>query len=416
LEDWEILRIKGIPLRLHSSWFVILFLFTWTAKEQISNLSEVVIPTWLSWGIGFITSVLLFLSVLLHELGHSFMAIHEGVKVRSITLFFLGGVAKVDRECHTAMGSLRVAIAGPLVSFCLAIIFFISIKLFSIENQILENLLFQLGSLNLVLGLFNLLPGLPLDGGIILKSLVWHFTGSQRKGNKVATSTGRFLSLAAIFIGSFICISAGGLNGLWLILIGWFGFGFSRSQNQMFLIQDVLCDLKVLNASRRDYRIFEKKSPLNTLSDIRLSSDNNESSSKWILICDEGRWVGYLTTKVLKDVPVQNWSQYCIGDYAQPLKDLPSISEKLDLWQAVLEVEKSQEGRLLVLSSAGLPIGTLDRADIGIAIFKKMGIDIPNHFIDLARKQNTYPLSLELPKIVEGIIASGITEKFNKID
>ncbi len=414
LKDWEILRIRGISLKIHSSWFLILFLFTWSAKGQLSEVSGALIPIWISWCIGFITALFLFLSVLLHELGHSFMAIHEGVKVRSITLFFLGGVAKVDRECSTAMGALRVAIAGPLVSFFLAIILFNSISFFSISNQIFSNLLFQLGSLNLVLALFNLLPGLPLDGGIIVKSLVWHFTGSQRKGNKVATSTGKFISLIAIFLGSFFSISQGSLSGLWLLVIGWLGFSFSRSQNQTFLIQEALCDLKVGQANRRNYRILEKESPLKIISDLASSSDSKETLSKWIFICDEGRWVGYITDEVLKDVPVQDWNKYSIGDYLKPITELPSISQKSDLWQAVLEVEKSKEGRLLVLSLAGLPIGTLDRIDITIAVFKKIGINIPSMFIDLARKQNTYPLSIALPQIVEGIISSGISKNDNK--
>ena len=411
MEDWEILKIRGIPLRVHSSWFVILFLFTWSAKGQISSLSEESMPIWISWGIGLITSLMLFVSVLLHELGHSLMALHEGVKVRSITLFFLGGIAKVDKECSTPMGALRVAAAGPLVSFLLSIFFFSFISIFSIDNDVFSNLLFQLGSLNLVLGLFNLLPGLPLDGGIILKSLVWYFTGSQRQGNKVATSTGKFLSLFAIFLGSFICITGGGFSGLWLVVIGWFGFAFSRSQNQVFLIQEILFDLKVSNANRRNYRILEKEITLRRISNLKTTPDIKEGLSKWILVCDEGRWIGYITDEVLKVVPAQDWDQYCIGDYAKSINDLPSIRENAELWQAVLEVEKTKDGRLLVINCAGLPIGTLDRIDITLAVFKKMGINIPANFIELARKQNTYPLGIAMPQVVEGMISSGILDK-----
>ena len=119
MEGWEFMRIRGIPLRVHPSWFLILLLFTWTAQGQIENTAEPPLEIWESWGLGLVMSLLLFLSVLLHELGHSFVALREGVKVQSITLFLLGGVARVEKECSTAMGSLRVAIAGPLVSFFL---------------------------------------------------------------------------------------------------------------------------------------------------------------------------------------------------------------------------------------------------------------------------------------------------------
>ena len=151
MEGWELLRIKGIPVRIHPSWFVILILFAWTAKVQISDSVEVPLPFLFSWALGLITSLLLFVSVLLHELGHSFVALHEGVKVRSITLFLLGGVARVEKECSTAMGSLRVAIAGPLVSFCLAAICLGSVQSANEFSPLLANLFEQIGSLNLVL-------------------------------------------------------------------------------------------------------------------------------------------------------------------------------------------------------------------------------------------------------------------------
>ena len=134
------LRIKGIPLRIHPSWFVILILFAWTAQGQISSAVDQPVPFWFSWGLGLITSLLLFVSVLLHELGHSFMALHEGVKVRSITLFLLGGVAQVEKECSTPMGALRVAIAGPLVSFLLAIICLRSVQSANEFSPFLSNL------------------------------------------------------------------------------------------------------------------------------------------------------------------------------------------------------------------------------------------------------------------------------------
>ena len=116
----ELMKIKGVPLRIHRSWVFILFLFTWSSQSQLSNLFEAQIPLLVRWGVGFISSLLVFGSVLLHEIGHSLMALHEGVKIRSITLFLLGGVATTEKECETPIAALRIAIAGPLVSFFLA--------------------------------------------------------------------------------------------------------------------------------------------------------------------------------------------------------------------------------------------------------------------------------------------------------
>ena len=200
MEGWELMRIKGIPLRVHPSWFVIFALFAWTTQGHLSNAFESQLSILIRWVLGFVMSLLVFLSVLLHELGHSFVALQQGVKVRSITLFLLGGIAKIERECSTAIGTLKVAIAGPLVSFFLAAGFLSAANYFGESNPVIANLLSQLGSLNLVLGLFNLLPGLPLDGGVIVKAIVWHFSGSYRKGVKVASSIGNVLSLFAIRI------------------------------------------------------------------------------------------------------------------------------------------------------------------------------------------------------------------------
>ena len=410
MEGWEIMKIKGIPLRVHSSCFFILILFSWTVKVQLTNFSGIELPVFESWIIGFITALLLFLSVLLHELGHSFMALHEGLKVRSITLFFLGGVAKVERECPTAMGSFRVALAGPVVSFCVAFILLTVRELFIQNSVIISNVLGQLGSLNLVLALFNLLPGLPLDGGIILKSLVWHFTGSRNKGIKIATLSGRLLSILAIFLGSWICLNDGSLEGLWLIVLGWFGLAASRSQSQMLRFQKILTEVKVSQVFGRRYRVLEDDLPLKRLSEFPIDSEKDYLCPEWILLCNSGRWVGYIDNEPLKKLPVQDWNNYSLGDYSKPLSDLPSLSEKVNLLQAVLALEKTKEGRILVLSLAGLPIGTLDRIDIGIVVLRHLGLKPPSKFIELARKQNVYPLGLALPKVVESILSSGLVD------
>lgn len=338
------------------------------------------------------------------------MALHEGVKVRSITLFFLGGFAQVDRECPSPMGTFRIALAGPLVSILLAIFLFNIVGVVADISPIASTLLIQLANLNFVLALLNLLPCLPLDGGVILKSLVWHFTGSQSKGLKAAISSGRLISFGAIFLGFFICFSGGGFQGLWLILLGWLGLASSRSQNQSLTLQKILCELKVEDGFGRRFRVIEEDQSLQQLSELRLKSDEKDFSD-WVLVCRAGRWVGYVTDQPLKELPVQYWNQRFLSDYTQPLSDLPSVSERTPLWQAVVEIEKSEEGKLLVFNLAGLPSGTLDRVDVGKSVLNKLGLKIPQPFLEVARKENNYPLGLALPKIVEMMIASGIVKK-----
>ncbi len=407
----EFIRIRGIPVRVHSSWFFILFLLTFASQQYIESLLDGEVNFLMSWAIGLVSSLLLFGSVVLHELGHSFMALHEGIKVRSITLFLLGGVARIEKECSTAMSCLRVAIAGPLVNIFLACIFWCFYSLTPSSSFVLSKLLAQLGATNLLLALFNLLPGLPLDGGVILKAVVWHFTGSKRKGLKVANSSGRFLSLFALFLGVFTLFRGGGFGGLWLGMLGWFGLASSRSQNQIFLIQDILCKSSVGQAAGRNFRVLEADKTLRSISELSSRRFDKQENPDWILLCKSGRWLGYINDEVLNEVPVQFWDKYLLSSYSKPLNELPSINVNDPLWLGVLTLEKEGKNRILVFNSAGLPSGTLDKVDIGNTVLNRLGIRLPKSFLEIARKNHAYPLGISLDEIVHDMINSELVKE-----
>ena len=406
-EGWQLFKIRGIPLRIHPSWFVILALATAAFQQHYSlSLKDPVSATVL-WGMGLATAVLLFVSVLLHELGHSLVALAQGVQVRSITLFLLGGVASVERECSTARGALLVAAAGPAVSLVLGLGLLAGTHGASHLSPLLGAMVYQLGSLNLVLGLFNLLPGLPLDGGLIVKALVWQVSGSQRRGVEVANGCGRFLSLMAIGLGAVLLLRGAGLGGAWLMLLGWFGLGASRNQRQMLALQQTLNELKVRDAAGRRFRVLEASGRLRELSRIRLSQTADIDQGDWLLVCDRGRWQGVIDDRPLQELPVQRWDSDRIGDHIQPLSSLPSIQESAPLWQAVQQLEDSGRQRLLVLSPAGLPSGTIERPELGEAVLAKLGLRLPPPLLEAARRQGTYPLGLGLPQVVRSMLASG---------
>ena len=358
----------------------------------------------LSWLLALATALLLFVSVLLHELGHSFAAIAQGVKVRSITLFLLGGVASIERESTTARGALIVAAAGPLVSLVLAAGLIGASHGATHLSPPLGAMVSQLAELNLVLGLFNLLPGLPLDGGLILKALVWQWTGSHRRGVQVATASGLMLSLLAIGLGTVVLLRSGSVGGLWLILLGWFGFGAARNQTQSQALQTVLRDLKVRDGARRRYRVLDPSTSLRQLSRLRLADP--EGLADWLLVCEGGRWRGLIDDAPLQTLPVQRWDEERIGDHLRPLADLPSIRDDAPLWQAVLQLEAASPPRLLVLSAAGLPCGTIERPELAEAVLAKLGVRLPLPLLEVARRQGTYPMGLPLAAVAEGMAAS----------
>ncbi len=407
-EGWQLFKIVGIPLKIQPTWLFAVAIFTTLFQPRYAATIE---PVALSWGLALFTTLLLFTSVLLHELGHALMALREGVKVVSITLFHLGGIARVEKECPTAMGNLRIAAAGPMVSLTLALGLLLGASALATQQPQLTILLTQVGLLNLMLGLFNLLPGLPLDGGLILKALVWQVSGSKKRGVQVASASGRVLSTLMIVMGGVLLWQGGGINGFLLILIGWFGLGANRSQSQMLFLQKILQDLQVEQAAGRAFRVLEADQPLRRMSQMRLQSSETSGAADWVLVCRQGRWVGWIDDRPLRDLPVQQWDQQTVDDHMKPLKELPSIACTAPLWQAVEALEASAEGRLLVLSAAGLPNGTVDRSDVGDAVLKRLGVTLPPSVLSAARQQNTYPMGLVmLPQVVASMQAQQTVE------
>jgi Zn-dependent protease len=422
-EGWQIARVWGIPVLIHPTWLIILLISTVAFARDYQPAASG--GDLMIWGLAFLTALLLFVSVLLHELGHSLVALSQGVKVISIKLFLLGGVASVDRECATPKGAALVAAAGPAVSLVLAGLF---LALRVPAGQLapgLGQMVLQLGLLNLTLALFNLLPGLPLDGGLLLKALVWQISGSQRRGIQVANGCGRFLSFMALGLGTWMLLKGVGGPGLWLLVLGWFGLGAASRQSQLLRLQTVLKELRVADASRRRFRVVEASASLRQLSQQRLQaadpvlpgpaapgpaapgSAEIPGLPPWILVCDRGRWQGVIDDGPLQSLPVQRWDGERIGDHAQPLASLPSIAEQAPLWQAVLQLDDPKVSRLLVLSPAGLPTGTLERPDLGEVVFSKLGVRVPPPLLALARKHNAYPMGLALAQVARSMLSSG---------
>jgi hypothetical protein len=284
----------------------------------------------------------------------------------------------------------------------------------------------QLGVLNLMLALFNLLPGLPLDGGLILKALVWQVTGSHRRGIEVANASGRILSSLAVALGVLLMLRGVGLAGAWLMLLGWFGLGAARNQSQVLRVQRALQEIQVKEAAQRRYRVLEGQTSLRQLSRIRLEDGDAAPSGSapqangaipggaggipdWMLVCDRGRWRGVVDDTPLRELPVQRWDQERVLDHIRPLQSLPSIPEAAPLWQAVLQLE--DHPRLLVLSPAGLPCGTLEKPELGEAVLRRIGLVLPAPLLAAARRQNGYPLGLALAPITRALLSSGEVEQ-----
>jgi Zn-dependent protease len=239
-------RILGIPIRLNASWFLIAILVTWTLATGYFPQEN---PGWTPttyWVVGAIASLLLFASVLLHELGHSVLALREEVPVKSITLFIFGGVAQIGREPPTAGAEFRIAIAGPLTSLGLAAAFG-GLGALLADYALLATPLAYLGRINLLLALFNMIPGFPLDGGRVLRAALWHFGGSLRSATRWASRAGQAIAFLFISLGVIQFLFGGWVNGLWFAFIGWYLNGAARASYQQAALRDILTTVKARN-------------------------------------------------------------------------------------------------------------------------------------------------------------------------
>ncbi len=211
---FRVLRILGIDIYLHPSWFIIFVLITMTLVEQFKEVH----PGWTTaqhWTLGLLTSLLFFGSVIFHELSHSMVARHYKIPVSSITLFVFGGLARITKEPEKASQEFNIAIAGPLSSYFLAGVFW-SLKHFVPGNEMIAALAGWLAWINFALATFNLVPGFPLDGGRVLRAAAWSITGNYARATRIATTGGRIAAYAMILIGAWDA-----LHG-----IGWAGFGW----------------------------------------------------------------------------------------------------------------------------------------------------------------------------------------------
>jgi Zn-dependent protease/CBS domain-containing protein len=238
-------KIAGIDIYAHLSWFVILVLLTWSLA---SGWFAQLFPGWATttyWIVAFISALLLFGCVLVHELAHALVAQASGLTVRNITLFIFGGVAHVEEDMKRPGVEFRVAIAGPIASFLLAGVAFLLVLPLRGSGASAEAALDYLAVANFLLGAFNLLPGFPLDGGRVLRSIIWKATGNFKKATRIASSVGQAFAYVFILLGIIAFFTGNFFNGLWVVFIGWFLLSAAQTASTQVELQSALQGVSV---------------------------------------------------------------------------------------------------------------------------------------------------------------------------
>lgn len=394
---WRIGSVFGIPLVIDTSWFVILVGFTWLYRESL--LQQGCAPG-VSLLTGFGMALALFGSVLLHELGHSLVARSQGIPVDSITLFLFGGIAAINRESKTPGQAVQVAIAGPAVSFVLALL------LWGIDQTIdlvepYQTALSHLMRLNFLLALFNMLPGLPLDGGQVLRAVIWKLTGSQVKGVRWAAAAGMVLGWLIIALGLTLLFQVPALRfgALWIAFVGWYVLSKARSYNQLINLQLVLLGIRASDAMTREFRVVDADLSLQKFTEDYLLRE--EGLPPAFFVASDGRYRGMVQPEELQAVERSLWSIQTLREFAHPLSEIPSLGETSPLTEAIDKLEDQQLRRITVLSPAGAVAGVIDRGDVVRAFATKLGVPIAEKFIQQIKETGLYPPGLPLQEIAK---------------
>jgi len=312
----------GISLRLHYSWFFIFALVTWALAGSYFPSTY---PTWsLSVRIaaGLITSVLFFGSVLAHELMHSIVSQRQGVPVQSITLFFLGGVSQITSEPKQPKDEFRMAIIGPLSSLVIGGIFFgIYFGLRHVDTfavQFITAIAFWLGYINVFLGVFNLIPGFPLDGGRVLRSLIWWRSGNLKSATRIASTIGRAVGFILIFGGIWFIFTGNWINGILLALIGWFLESAAVGSYQQLLMQEMLKGHVASEVMSRDCAVI----PPDTTIDQLVHGNVLASGRRCFPVVSDSQIMGMVTLHNIKAVPREQWSTETVKEAMIPFDKL----------------------------------------------------------------------------------------------
>jgi Zn-dependent protease/CBS domain-containing protein len=350
-------RLFGIAIDLDYSWFLIVGLLAWMLAADYFPAQY---PNWgagVYWAVGIATAIMLFVSVLVHELAHSLVAKNYGIPVPRITLFLFGGVSQIAAEPPSAGQEFWIAVVGPLTSFALAA-FFWEIEPLCRPEPLLA-LVSYLAWLNLILALFNLIPGFPLDGGRVFRAIVWRTTHNYHRATNAAGMAGRFFGFVLIFWGVWQALTGNIGGGIWIAIIGWFLESAASSYLQQETFRTLLGSHRVLDAMQRNFVQAPGETSLQDLVDRGLAS----TGSRFAIVTEGGAAAGMVTVGAIRQIPRDHWGSTTAAQIMVPFQRLTTTQPDAVLWSALEKMGRDGVNQMPVLDGNGV-VGVLSREDV----------------------------------------------------
>lgn len=355
--------VRGIELGLHFSWIFIAALITFSLSEQFRRAN----PDWspaVVWTSALITGLLFFAGLFAHELSHAFVARLRGLPIHRITLFFLGGMAQIEREASDAKTEFWIGIAGPIMSVivglvCLGLGYAAGWTPGTEPHTPVTAVLVWLGVINLTLAAFNMIPGFPLDGGRVLRAIIWWINKSEVRATRIAARVSQIIAALFIAYGVWRYFGGAGLGGLWLAFIGWFLMQASSATVMHVEAESALRGLRVADAMSQDCERVDGNLDLDTFVHDFLM----RTGRRCYIVAEGGRLAGLITPHEVKAVERSHWAERRIADVMRPLDRVHSVSPEVPLTEALEIMGREDVNQLPVLKDGSFQ-GIISRADI----------------------------------------------------
>src|SRR5271157_2217798 len=347
-------KIHEIEIGLHYSWFIIAALIVFSLGEHFRQVYR----NWSTsqiWITALVTAVLFFVSLLLHELSHSLVAQARGLKVKAITLFALGGVSQIEGDATDAKTEFWVAIAGPIASLiigfgCLAIAVGLGWRRPAEPRTAVTAVLVWLGYINVVLAVFNMIPGFPLDGGRVLRSIVWAITKNADRSTRIAARIGQIVAFLFILDGIWEFFSGAGFGGLWIAFIGWFLMDAAKASYAQVAITAAFQGMRVSDVMLRDCVTVNRGMSLQEFVDTYLL----KTGQRCFAVEDHGRLVGLITPRDVGAIPRERWNMTTVREAMRPLEELHVITPDTQVLDALKLMAGNDVNQLPVVENGTL--------------------------------------------------------------
>ena len=371
-------RVRGIPIGIHSSWLIVFGLLTYSLADWVFPSRFDGWSTTAYWVTGALASLLLFGSVIAHEMGHAVAAQRRGVGVKSITLFIFGGVATLEHESEDAGDEFVIAIAGPAVSLLIAIVSgILGVALIELSEQV-GGLLAYLATSNLYLVLFNLIPAFPLDGGRVFRAFLWHRSGSLAQATRTSANVGMVFGYLFMVAGIFLVFQST-FSGVWLIAIGWFLRSAAEQSTDQVALEQSFAGIRVAALMDRGPATVAPHVSIADLVNHYIMAKNVHG----LPVCQDGELVGIITLTDVKDTPGDEWARLTVRDKMTPVDKLVTVTPETELIAALRQMAQLDIHQVPVQEDGKL-VGLLNRSDL-------------LHFIQLRQSlPNASPLPADL--------------------